>query len=284
LERPYLSIVLPAWNEEARVARAIDAALALCAAEGGGGEVIVVDDGSTDATASVVSALQDGRPGLRLLRHPRNLGKGAAVRHGMRAARGRFVLFADVDLSTPFSAWRDLARRHAAGQDVVIASREVPGARRVVPQPWCRRTMGRLFGWLRGRLVLGGFADTQCGFKSFTRDAARRIFERTSLDGFCFDVEVLALARHLGLAVAEVGVAWSDDAHSSVAPLRDSLAALRDLWRVRRRMRRGLYGPSVRYGEAVAPRPLPAEAVEGLPAYIASPGGAHAAIDDPGGR
>ena len=282
--RPDLSIVLPAFNEEERVGLAIGAAVAFGARRGRCLEILVVDDGSVDGTAAAARACRARVADLRVLAHATNRGKGAAVRTGMLAARGAHVLFADVDLSTSFEAYDALWREHVRGHDVVIASRDAPGARRVVPQPWHRRAMGRAFAHLRGHLVLPGFRDTQCGFKSFTAAAAQRLFRLARLDGFCFDVEVLALARHLGLSVAEVGVPWTDDPRSSVAPVRDGLRALADLAHLRRHLRRlGAQGvPAVTTGRAAAPGAT--DAGGGDPAYSAVPGGAHAAFDDPGGR
>lgn len=240
-----LSVVLPAYNEEARIERGLDAVLAFLSDDGIGGEVLVVDDGSADRTAELVRARAAEDSRLRLIELPENRGKGAAVRTGMLAAEGEFVLFTDVDQSTPIQEWRRLRASFDAGNDVVIGSREVAGARRIVPQPWYRRAMGYVFMELRGLLVLPGFIDTQCGFKAFRRAAAQEVFSRSRLDGFCFDVELLVVALHRGYSVAEVPIAWTDDPGSKVNPLLDPLLMLRDLVRIRLNRARGAYGAPV---------------------------------------
>ena len=236
-----LSVVLPAYNEVHRIERGVQEVLDYLARESIDGEVIVVDDGSTDGTMEALAAIANAHANVHTLSHESNRGKGAAVRTGVAAAGGDRILFTDVDQSTPMAEWPRLAAALDAGHDVVLGSREVVGAVRVVPQPWYRRSMGYVFMLLRGCVVLPGFIDTQCGFKAFTAEAARLIFARARLDGFCFDVEILAIADHHHLEVAEVPVHWTDDPRSSVSPLSDSLRMLADLFRIRRNRNRGLY-------------------------------------------
>jgi dolichyl-phosphate beta-glucosyltransferase len=243
-----LSIVIPACNESRRLPATLDAALAAlaerAAEEGGGptgspGEVIVVDDGSTDSTADLVAAVAASHPAVRLLRNGTNRGKGYSVRRGMLEARGRLVLFTDADASAPLpEAAKLLAVLDAGEADVAIGSRELPGSDLARPQPWPRRMLGWVFRQLVRLLVVRGFRDTQCGFKAFRREAAREIFRRQTLDGFAFDVEALFLARRLGYRVVEVPVRWLDSSESRVRPVRDGFRMLCDLVRIRLRARR----------------------------------------------
>jgi dolichyl-phosphate beta-glucosyltransferase len=265
-----LSIVIPAFNESRHLGATLDAALAYLAERACGGEVIVVDDGSTDSTADVVRAYEaacggtrdedeDARAGgcvhstldtrhsspaacVRLLCNCSNRGKGYSVRRGVLEARGNVVLFSDADESTPLTeASKLLAALGPGGADVAIGSRELPGSDLARPQPWRRRAMGWVFRQLVRLIVVGGFRDTQCGFKAFRREAAREVFRRQTLDGFAFDVELLLLARRLGYRVVEVPVRWLDSPHSSVRLGRDGLRMVCDLFRIRFRAWRGAY-------------------------------------------
>ncbi|MCG3134694.1 MAG: Polyprenol monophosphomannose synthase [Planctomycetes bacterium] len=238
---PELSIIVPAYNEEARIGRAMAELGAFVRDRGLRAEILVVDDGSRDRTAEVVAAHAADAPCARLVRQPRNMGKGAAVRRGVAESRGRWVLFTDADQSTPIAEWDRLRDALDRGAHVAIASREIAGAKRIVPQPWYRRAMGWWFMTLRGALIAPGFIDTQCGFKGFRGDVARAVFPASSIDGFCFDVEILAIAIRRGLTVVEVPVAWTDDPASRVRVVRDSLGMFRDLVRIGWRMRRGRY-------------------------------------------
>jgi len=237
----HLTVILPAYNEESRIEAGVDAVASFLDAQDIEGEVLVVNDGSTDRTGELLEQLAQRQPRLRAISFDTNRGKGAAVRRGVDEARGDFILFTDVDQSTPIEEWLRLEERLLQGHDVVLASREVVGAERVIPQPWMRRAMGYLFMTLRGWIVLPGFIDTQCGFKAFRRDVAKQVFSRALLDGFCFDVEILAIAVHLGHNVIEVPVRWRDDPRSTVNPLRDSFDMFGDLFTIRRNRARGLY-------------------------------------------
>ncbi len=236
----FLSVVIPAYNEEGRLPASLEALAAFLPTQPFSSEVVVVDDGSEDDTAGVVERARAGFPvPLRLLRRP-HLGKGGAVRAGMLAARGRWRFLCDADLSMPLE---DLARfwpLTRAGAVVVIGSREAPGARRF-DEPPHRHLMGRVFNRLVQLLALPGIQDSQCGFKLFRADAAERLFRCQRLNGFGFDVEVLYLARKFGYPLAEVGIRWYHKRNSRVHPLRDTVRMLRDLFRVRWNDRRGAY-------------------------------------------
>jgi glycosyltransferase involved in cell wall biosynthesis len=231
------TIVIPAWEEEARIVAAVRAARAWSSGEAGAAEVIVVDDGSRDRTAELAEGA-----GARVIRLPQNRGKGAAVRAGVLAAAGDPVLFADADLSTPIEAWAALRARHADGADVVIGvrTRESVSER----QPLYRILLGKS-GLVFAELLLGhGASDTQCGFKSFRADAARRIFSRLTVERFGFDMEVLVIARRLGLRIDEVAVPWAHDARSRVRAGRDALRTLGEVLAIWWRRRRGRYDAS----------------------------------------
>ncbi len=243
-QRPFLSIVLPAFNEQARLPFTLGEIERFVRERGLDCEVIVVDNGSTDATSVVVQQAQARFPHLRLLRTDRR-GKGLAVRTGMLAARGRVVLFGDADLSWSLE---EIARFPPLVTDttpVVIGSREGFGARRL-GEPLYRHVMGRAFNLVVQRLAVAGIEDTQCGFKVFRADAADEIFRRQTLDGFGFDVEVLFLARSLGCGVRAVPLRWEHKENSRVQPVRDSLKMLWDVIRVRLNAARGRYRLPVR--------------------------------------
>ena len=214
-----LSIVIPAYNEEARLPASLGAIAAYLSAKASAPrvEVLVVDDGSSDATGprAEEAARRHALP-LRVLRLAENRGKGAAVRAGCLEAAGALVLVSDADFSTPVYEWEKLA---AAGAPVAIGSRALDEALVKEKQPFFRQAMGKLFNRLVRLVAVPGIHDTQCGFKLFTLEAAREIFSRTKVDRFAYDVEALLLARQLGYAIAEVPVLWFNSADSRVTLL-----------------------------------------------------------------
>jgi glycosyltransferase involved in cell wall biosynthesis len=234
--RPELSLVVPAFDEAERIGPTLVAYDDHLAGLGVPYEVVVVDDGSTDGTLDRVRAL--GR-GIGCMRTPVNRGKGHAVRVGMLAARGAVRVLVDADGATrPDQLPRLLAALVDA--DVAIGSRYVPGASVDKKQPLHRRVWSRLSNVVVQAMLLPGIADTQCGFKAFTAEAATALFSRATIDGWSFDLEVLALARRRGLRVVEVGVHWSDDPRSRMDPLRDAWRNVVELARIRVRLwRRG---------------------------------------------
>ena len=235
---PTLSIVIPTYNEIDRLPGALDRIHAFLAAQGwlATTEVIVADDGSRDGTGALATRRGRGWPQMVTLLLPHQ-GKGAAVRQGMLAARGALVFFCDVDLSMPIEQLVRFLPPLAPDADIIIASREAPGARRY-GEPRYRHVMGRVFNTLVRWWVLRGVTDTQCGFKCFTRAAAQDVCAQQRLPGFSFDVELLALARARGYRIAEIPIDWYHERHSRVRPLRDTLMMVRDIWQVRRRMQR----------------------------------------------
>jgi dolichyl-phosphate beta-glucosyltransferase len=211
-----LSIVIPAYNEESRLPASLGTIAAYIGARPSAPriEVLVVDDGSADATGAC--AEEAGRRHglfLRVLRFPANRGKGAAVRAGCLEAAGDLVLVSDADFSTPIYEWEKLA---SANAPVAIGSRALDESLVKERQSLGRVAMGKLFNRLVRLLLVPGIRDTQCGFKLFTREAAREIFSRAKVDHFAYDVEALLLARRLGYAIAEVPVLWFNSADSRV--------------------------------------------------------------------
>jgi len=209
---PTLSIVIPAYNEERRLPPTLAAVRAYLDARAyPDAEILVVDDGSRDGTAALVEAVAREDPRVRLLRNPGNRGKGYSVRHGMLEAGGEWILFSDADLSAPIEELDKLlpaaVERHA---QVAIGSRALDRSLIGVHQARSRELVGIALNRVM-RMATGlPFADTQCGFKLYARDAARLIFERQQLDGFSFDVEDLFIARVLGLPAIEVAVRWNN--------------------------------------------------------------------------
>lgn len=241
---PELSVVIPAYNEQARIADTLIRVKDFLQEWGRPSELILVDDGSRDLTLEVVKtidiygALMKEQETTRIATDVSNHGKGEAVRRGLALARGRFILFSDADLSTPIEEVEKLLAALAGGADIAIGSRRLATSE-VEPQPIHRRLMGGVFSTLVRLLAVPGVRDSQCGFKCYRRSVARRIAELQKLPGFSFDVEHLYLARRLGWKVAEVGVRWVDAPGTKVKPVRDSYRMFRDLLLIRR-LHRGL--------------------------------------------
>jgi glycosyltransferase involved in cell wall biosynthesis len=236
---PKLSLVIPAYNEQARLPYTLFQIEAYVCHESMDCEVIVVDNGSNDSTSAVVLQAAANFPRLRLLRTDHR-GKGCAVRTGALSARGDVVLFADADLSWSVE---DLGRFVGMVDDVtpvVIGSREGAEARRI-GEPRYRHMMGRVFNRVVQALAVPGIEDSQCGFKAFRADVARAIFSRQRIDGFGFDVEVLYLARRLGFGIRVVPLRWEHKENSRVAPFGDTLGMLSDVLGVRINAWRGRY-------------------------------------------
>ena len=243
-----LSILVPAYNEEQRILPTLARIVEYMDERGVPYEIIVVDDGSRDATRQVVHSFAADHPTVRLESYddergnPLNRGKGYAVRRGVLAAKGRNILFSDADLSTPIEEMEKLLPSINEGKcGVAIASRALAGSNLAVHQPWYREAMGRTFNAFVQRLAVPGIQDTQCGFKAFSGEAARRIFNKARIDGFGFDTEVLFLARKYGYRVLEVPVTWRHRENSRVSPFVAPFQMMRELLQVRRNDRRGFY-------------------------------------------
>lgn len=230
---PRYSIIIPAYNESARLGRTLDRVLGFLSGEHWDAEVIVVNDGSGDSTADLVRGYSESHPCLRLLENPGNRGKGYSVRNGMLNALGDMLLFSDADLSAPIEESSRLFSALESGSDIAIGSRWLKPEMQTQRQSLLRQFYGRLFN-LALRIVLGlNFKDTQCGFKAFTRAAAHEIFPRQHIERWGFDPELLYLARRSGLKVQEVAVHWAHVEGTRISPLRDGLRMFEEVLRVR---------------------------------------------------
>jgi dolichyl-phosphate beta-glucosyltransferase len=241
-----LSIVIAAYNEEARLDSTLRRVSSYLEHSGISYEIIVVNDGSSDNTLTVLQGLSSTLPHLSIISYPLNRGKGFALRTGVLASTGELVLISDADLSTPIEEVERLGEP-IVGQDfdVAIGSRALAMSNILRKQPWWRRGMGKTFNRIVKLLVLDEFHDTQCGFKLFRGELARELFRQATIDRFAFDVEILLLARQTGHRVAEIPVAWRNAPGSKVNPVTDSWKMLKDV--VRLRLSRG----SLKTGRAI---------------------------------
>ena len=235
-----VSIVIPAYNEERRLETTLMAVTSYLRAQPWDWEVRVVDDGSADATVAIATRHAASEPRVVVQSEPHR-GKGGAVRAGLTAARGEFRFICDADLSMPIGELSRFLPPVAPAFDVAIGSREGRLARRV-GEPAYRHLMGRLFNRGVQLLVLPGIEDSQCGFKMFTASAVESIFPHVTVDGWAFDVEVLAVARARGLRIAEVPIEWHYRAESRLSMMRDGWQMLKELIRIRLRAASGRYG------------------------------------------
>ena len=239
---PYnLSVIIPAFNEEARIPATIRRVAKYVEDSFREYEIIVVDDGSTDRTVDAVRSLARDIGRIKLLQNGVNRGKGFSVKQGVQAASGNIILMTDADLSTPIEEIEKLLVWIERDFDVVIGSRGLKESDIVLRQPWYREKMGRTFNVLVSTLVMQGFKDTQCGFKIFRADVAKELFRRSVVEGFGFDVEVLFLAGKLGFRIKEVPVRWINSPDSRVKVLSAPLRMFVDLLAIRLNWIRGFY-------------------------------------------
>jgi dolichyl-phosphate beta-glucosyltransferase len=237
------SIVIPAYNESARIRATIEWVLAHMQRQGWDAEVLVVNDGSTDDTAQIVQSYATQNHALRLLENPGNRGKGYSVRNGVLHASGEIILFSDADLSSPIEEADKLFEALAAGADVAIGSRWLRAELQTQRQPLHRQLFGRVFN-LALRIILGlRYRDTQCGFKAFTRHAAQSIFPLQHIERWGFDPEILYLARKFGFKVQEVPVQWAHREGTRINPLRDGIRMFFEMLRIRWYSMTGKYNP-----------------------------------------
>lgn len=229
-----ISVIIAAYNEEKRLPATVRKITRYLGHQGETFEIIVVDDGSTDRTRDIANSLVATVPHLKVISYFPNRGKGYALRTGVLSSRGNRVLFTDADLSTPIEELASFIPALEKKQcDVVIGTRALELSRIIKRQPWWRQFMGRTFNRIVRLFVLDGFSDTQCGFKLFGGDVARRLFGEARIDRFAFDVEILALALKRNYRVMELPVTWINSPASTVHPVRDSMRMLRDLARIR---------------------------------------------------
>lgn len=230
---PYLSVVIPAYNEALRLPQSLDSVLNFLRQQTYESEILVSDDGSRDQT---VALAKEKLSGFRhqILTTPQNRGKGHAVRQGMLAAEGQYILFTDADLSTPITEVPRFLQCLQAECDVAIGSRALPDSQIEVHQNILRESMGKIFNLIAQRLAFKGIRDSQCGFKCFRKEAARRLFAEQKLDGFSFDVEIVYLAQKQGYRILELPVIWRNSPQSRVQVFSDPLKMFWDVLKIRR--------------------------------------------------
>jgi dolichyl-phosphate beta-glucosyltransferase len=244
---PRYSIVIPAFNEGKRIPATLRAVADCVRTRGWSAEIIVVDDGSRDSTADVVRAFAARHPEVRLIQNPGNRGKGYSVRNGLLRALGEIVMFTDADLSAPIEEAEGLFAAIEAGADIAIGSRWLERTRQTIRQPLYRQFFGRCFNAVT-RLVMGlPFADTQCGFKAFTRAAAQTVFQLQTIDRWGFDPEILFIALKRGFRIEEVPVSWAHDERTRISYLKDGVRMLQDIAVVRWNALLGRYGRKIEH-------------------------------------
>jgi len=231
--QPQYSIVVPAYNERARIGATLEQILEHLRTQRWSAEIVVVNDGSRDETASFVGQFAAEHPEVRLIENPGNQGKGYAVRNGMLNARGKVLLFTDADLSSPITEADKLFTALENGADVAIGSRWMDPTLQFQRQSLKRQIMSRAFNLFTRAVLTFPYHDTQCGFKAFSRRAAEKIFPRQQITRWGFDAEIIYLAHHMKLKVAEVPVAWGHDERSKIHPWRDGFYMGLDTLKIR---------------------------------------------------
>lgn len=222
-----ITVIIPAYNEEKIIRNACRDVLKHFSKRSIEGSVLVVDDGSTDETAKIVA--ESGMKNTNVVRLKKNSGKGAALRKGFMAAQGEFLIFMDADLSVPVGYLDDMIIEFKKGADVVIASRRVEGADIKVHQPWVRENMGRVFTFITRIMTGAEISDFTCGFKGFTKKAAKRIFSSSVIDGWAYDAEIIFLAKRYGFKIKEIPVEWKNREATRVKIGAATIDSLRDL-------------------------------------------------------
>ncbi len=245
MSRPYLTIIIPAYNEARRLPHSLTKISNYLRTQSFSTEILVVENGSTDETSAVVCEFAQSLSSadlftLELLHSAR--GKGAAVKTGMLVGRGDYLFICDADLSMPIEEIAKFLppQQEPGGYDVAIASREIAGAVRH-NEPFYRHLMGRVFNYVVRKLIIPGIEDTQCGFKMFTQAAAAQVFPHQTIDGWGFDPEVLYVSHIRGMHMIEVPINWYYMAESRINPLVDTINMVRDVLRIRRNGLRGIY-------------------------------------------
>ena len=232
-KEPSLSIVIPAYNEEAVIKNTLDRAGKYLEGRYPPYEIIVVCDGCKDNTARLAEEAGKANHRIRVLDRKTNMGKGFSVRQGCLEAKGKYIIFTDADLSTPIDEIEKLLKWLEEGYDIAIGSRGLSESDIQIRQPWYRETMGKIFNLFVQAIAIRGISDTQCGFKGFKRDVAKDVFKRQTINGFGFDVELLYIARRLGYSIKEVPVRWLNRQASRVNPLVHPIQMLFDLIKIR---------------------------------------------------
>lgn len=232
-----LSIIIPSYNEEKIISRTLTKIIDFLDKKDINYEIIVADDGSKDKTREIVKKFNNAR----LTKKRRNKGKGYSVKQGVMLAKGDYILFSDADLSTPIEELDKFMNIINKGYDIVIASRNLKESIIPVKQPFFRRILGKTFPLLVNFIILPGFKDTQCGFKLFKKETAKKIFKKQTLNGFSFDVELLFIAKRYNYKIKEAPVTWSNALDSKVNPINDSMRMFLDILKIRLNNIKGRY-------------------------------------------
>jgi len=243
---PRYSIIIPAYNESARIPATLQAVVSAVRAHQWDAEVVVVNDGSTDSTAQIVRDFAVANPEVRLIENPGNHGKGYSVRNGVLNALGEVVLFTDSDLSAPIEEASRLFAAIEGGADIAIGSRWLESGRQTHRQPLYRQFFGRCFNLVTRMVMSLPFVDTQCGFKAFTRAAAQTVFQLQTIERWGFDPEILFIALKRGFTVREVAVSWAHDERSRISYLKDGLQMLKELMIIRWNALTGHYSRKIK--------------------------------------
>jgi glycosyltransferase involved in cell wall biosynthesis len=239
LSPPFLSLIIPAHNEETRLPDTLKQVIAFCGRQPYAIEVLIIENGSQDNTLQIATDFATGNPQIRVLQDTQS-GKGRAVKHGMLAATGEYRFMCDVDLSMPVEEINRFLPPNLKMVDIAIASREAPGAVRY-GEPYYRHFVGRIYNGLIRSLALPGLQDTQCGFKCFRGAVAQEVFSRQTMTGWSFDVEILFIARLMGYKVIEIPIPWNYNPNSKISVLRDSIKMGLDLVTIRLNSIKGIY-------------------------------------------
>jgi dolichyl-phosphate beta-glucosyltransferase len=224
-----LSIVIPVYNEEKRVINTLNTIIAYFSDKKVDYEIITVNDGSNDDSYKILNDYASVHPQIKVVSYTSNKGKGYAVKQGVAQAHGKYILFSDADLSTPIAEYEHLKKVMNEGFDIVIGSRTVASSKVKIHQPIYRELMGKTFNLFIKMLVISKFNDTQCGFKLFKHEVAKKLFSQQRIKHFAFDVEILYLALKQGYKIKEEGVEWLNSKGSRVSPIKDSIKMLLDL-------------------------------------------------------
>ncbi len=246
MSHPQLSIVIPAYNESARIEATLERVMSCVKAQRWDAEVLVIDDGSSDETPDIVQRWMEDHDRLHLIKNPGNRGKGYSVRNGLLQAAGDVVMFTDADLSAPMEEAGLLLAAIANGADVAIGSRWMDRTRQTIHQPLYRQFFGRCFNAITRGVMGLPFKDTQCGFKAFRRETAQVIFRLQRIERWGFDPEILFIARKLKNKIVEVPVTWGHDERSRMSYLKDGMKMLEEMAIIRYNSLAG------RYDEAIA--------------------------------
>ncbi len=252
-----ISVIIPAYNEAKRIEPTLVQIMHYLKTHGDAYEIIIVDDCSTDATQKIVSRYCNNH--IRIVQNKINRGKGFSVKKGILYAKYPLILFSDSDLATPIEELKQLMVQINKGNDIAIASRNLEGSMITQQQQFYRRILGKIFPFFVNIIALRGFKDTQCGFKLFRADVAKRIALLQTFERFSFDVEMLFIAQKLGCKIAEVPVTWQNKEGSTVNPVKDGFLMLIDLFRLRWNNILGKY--TITYGEQKFGSPTPFKSV-----------------------